>query len=157
MAATVTMGGQRIVETASAAGAAYTYVVEGQAGQGSFGTVYAARCVETGAKVAIKKVLQDSRYKNRELATMRSLGFHANVVRLHAWYYSTRGRALYLNLVLEYVPATLHDRPALRRLGSGGLLAPVYVKLYLHQALAALAHLHRLGFAHRDVKPHNSE
>ena len=154
VAATATKGGQRIVETVSAAGMRYTYVVEGQAGQGSFGTVYAARCVETGAKVAIKKVLQDPRYKNRELATMLGVGRHPNVVPFHAWYYSAHRGALFLNLVLEHVPGTLHDRAALRRLGAKGVPA-VYVKLYLHQALAALAHLHRLGFAHRDVKPHN--
>jgi glycogen synthase kinase 3 beta len=36
-------------------------------GNGTFGRVYLATMNETGEKVAIKKVFQDKRYKNREL------------------------------------------------------------------------------------------
>ncbi|KAJ0533300.1 putative non-specific serine/threonine protein kinase [Helianthus annuus] len=39
-------------------------------GQVSFGIVFHAKCLETGEAVAIKKVLQDKRYKNRELQMM---------------------------------------------------------------------------------------
>jgi len=35
-------------------------------GNGTFGMVYLATNSETGEKVAIKKVFQDKRYKNRE-------------------------------------------------------------------------------------------
>lgn len=42
-------------------------------GNGSFGVVYVARLHESGEPVAIKKVLQDKRYKNRELQIMRKL------------------------------------------------------------------------------------
>jgi serine/threonine protein kinase len=37
------------------------------AGKGTFGTVYLGHVRGTGEKIAIKKVLQDKRYKNREL------------------------------------------------------------------------------------------
>ena len=40
-------------------------------GNGSFGVVYQARIVETNDMIAIKKVLQDRRFKNRELQIMR--------------------------------------------------------------------------------------
>ena len=41
---------------------------------------------ETSETVAIKKVYQDKRYKNRELQIMKEL-FHPNVVQLrHAFY-----------------------------------------------------------------------
>ncbi|KAL2342218.1 hypothetical protein Fmac_010158 [Flemingia macrophylla] len=40
------------------------------------------QCLETGETVAIKKVLQEKRYKNRELQIMRVLD-HPNVVALY--------------------------------------------------------------------------
>nr|AFK41443.1 unknown [Medicago truncatula] len=55
-----------------------SYMAERVVGTGSFGVVYQAKCVETGESVAIKKVLQDKRYKNRELQVMRMLE-HTNV------------------------------------------------------------------------------
>ncbi len=44
-------------------------------GNGSFGVVYVAQLAESngGETIAIKKVLQDKRYKNRELQIMRKL------------------------------------------------------------------------------------
>ncbi|GFQ07887.1 shaggy-related protein kinase alpha [Phtheirospermum japonicum] len=77
-------------------------------GHGSFGVVIQAKCLENGETVAIKKVLQDKRYKNRELQTMRILD-HPNVVSLkHCFFSTTEKDELYLNLVLEYVPETVH-------------------------------------------------
>nr|TKR75315.1 shaggy-related protein kinase theta-like isoform X2 [Populus alba] len=58
-----------------------SYMAEHMVGTGSFGVVYQAKCLETGEAVAIKKVLQDKRYKNRELQIMRLLD-HPNVVKL---------------------------------------------------------------------------
>ena len=58
--------------------------------------------------MAIKKVYQDKRYKNRELQIMKTLT-HPNVVNLrHAFY--TQGDKpdeIYLNLVMDYVPETV--------------------------------------------------
>ena len=47
-------------------------------GNGSFGVVYQAVVRQTQKEVAIKKVLQDKRFKNRELQIMRMLD-HTNV------------------------------------------------------------------------------
>ena len=45
-----------------------------------------ATVAETGEVVAIKKVYQDKRYKNRELQIMKEL-YHPNVITLkHAFY-----------------------------------------------------------------------
>ena len=56
-------------------------------GNGSFGVVYQARLVENNEPVAIKKVLQDKRFKNRELQIMRRLD-HCNIIRLQYFFYS---------------------------------------------------------------------
>ncbi|XLU96649.1 hypothetical protein S245_011001, partial [Arachis hypogaea] len=67
-----------------------------------------ANCLVTGETVAIKKVLQDKRYKNRESQTVRLLD-HPNVVSLkHCFFSTTEKDELYLNLVLEYVPETVN-------------------------------------------------
>ncbi|KAL6007028.1 Shaggy-related protein kinase epsilon [Asimina triloba] len=85
-----------------------SYMAERVVGHGSFGIVFQAKCLETGETVAIKKVLQDKRYKNRELQTMRLLD-HPNVVSLKHCFFSTTDKdELYLNLVLEYVPETVY-------------------------------------------------
>ncbi|KAK6133526.1 hypothetical protein DH2020_032740 [Rehmannia glutinosa] len=55
-----------------------SYMAERVVGTGSFGIVFQAKCIETGETVAIKKVLQDRRYKNRELQLMRTMD-HPNV------------------------------------------------------------------------------
>lgn len=41
------------------------YEIEGVAGKGTFGVVYFGKVALTGEKVALKKVLQDKKYKNR--------------------------------------------------------------------------------------------
>ena len=57
-------------------------------GNGSFGVVYQARLVEANELIAIKKVLQDKRFKNRELQIMRKLD-HCNIVKLKYFFYTS--------------------------------------------------------------------
>jgi hypothetical protein len=84
------------------------YSAERVVGNGSFGVVFQATCVESRETVAIKRVLQDKRFKNRELQIMRLLD-HPNVVKLKQSFYSTADREeVYLNLVLEFVPDTVY-------------------------------------------------
>ena len=91
-----------------------------------------AKCLETGEVVAIKKVLQDKRYKNRELQIMQMLD-HPNVVALrHCFYSTTEKDELYLNLVLEYVPETIYQ--VSKHYNRANQLMPlIYVKLYTYQ------------------------
>lgn len=64
--------------------------------------VYLAKLASTGELVAIKKVLQDRRFKNRELQIMRELD-HKNVVQLKFFFHSggENKDEVYLNLILE--------------------------------------------------------
>lgn len=83
--------------------------------------------------MAIKKVLQDKRYKNRELQTMRLLD-HQNVVSLKQYYFSTtQGKdELYLNLVLDYVPETI-NRMIKHYSKLNQRMPMIYIKLYSYQ------------------------
>ena len=108
-----------------------SYMAERVVGTGSFGIVFQAKCLETGETVAIKKVLQDKRYKNRELQTMRLLD-HPNIVSLKHCFFSTTDKdELYLNLVLEYVPETVY-RVAKHYSRMNQRMPLLYVKLYTY-------------------------
>lgn len=94
-----------------------------------------AKCRESGEIVAIKKVLQDKRYKNRELQIMQMLD-HPNVVALkHSFFSTTNKEELYLNLVLEFVPETL-SRVARHYSRMNQRIPLIYVKLYTYQVCA---------------------
>ncbi|CAF2034325.1 hypothetical protein BRARA_I00042 [Brassica rapa] len=132
-----------------------SYMAQRVVGTGSFGVVFQAKCLETGEQVAIKKVLQDKRYKNRELQIMR-LQDHPNVVRLrHSFFSTTEKDELYLNLVLEFVPETVYR--ALKHYTKMNQHMPIIlVQLYTYQICRALNYLHRVvGVCHRDIKPQN--
>lgn len=132
-----------------------SYMAERVVGTGSFGVVFQGKCLETGETVAIKKVLQDKRYKNRELQIMRLLD-HPNVVSLkHCFYSSTEKDEVFLNLVLEYVPETVY-RIAKHYNRMNQRMPLLFVKLYTYQICRALAYIHgAMGVCHRDIKPQN--
>ena len=94
--------------------------------------LFQAKCLETGESVAIKKVLQDRRYKNRELQVMRTVD-HPNVVKLKHYFFSTTDKdELYLNLVLEYVPETVY-KVSKHYVRMHQHMPIIYVQLYTYQ------------------------
>lgn len=123
-------------------------------GKGSFGVVHQARLVDEDEMVAVKLVLQDKRFKNRELQIMRTLD-HCNVVKLKYFFYTGGEKdEVYLNLVMEYIPETVY-RVARHYSKSRQSIPMLYVKLYMYQLFRSLAYIHSLGICHRDIKPQN--
>ncbi|KAF5952960.1 hypothetical protein HYC85_010904 [Camellia sinensis] len=137
------------------AGSTISYMAERVVGTGSFGVVFQAKCLETGEAVAIKKVLQDKRYKNRELQIMRLLD-HPNVVQIkHCFFSTTEKDEVYLNLVLEYVSETVY-RVSRHYSRLSQHVPIIYVQLYTYQICRALNYIHNvIGVCHRDIKPQN--
>jgi len=131
------------------------YSAERVIGNGSFGIVYQAVVNETKETVAIKKVLQDKRYKNRELKIMQMVN-HPNVVTVMDCFFSqgTRSRDLYLNIVMEYIPETVYQTIRSHARASQCIPFP-YIKVYAYQICRAVAYVHSLGVCHRDIKPQN--
>lgn len=140
--------------------AATNYDLQRMIGHGSFGAVFMAKNTDTDEIVAIKKVLQDRRFKNRELQIMKHLCKypHPYIVSLHHHFVSkgsgSKSDDVYLNLVLEYVPETIYS--ITKHHNHLKEKVPLMtVKLYMFQLARALAHIHGQGICHRDIKPQN--
>jgi len=123
-------------------------------GSGAFGVVFLAELGDTHELVAVKKVLQDRRYKNREHEIISSLK-HPNIVALKNVFHTTdtKDDGVYLNLVLEYLPENLHQ--VIKSYRSHGPIPETLIKVYLYQLCRSLAYLHAKGICHRDLKPQN--
>ena len=133
----------------------FTYNADKVVGNGTFGVVYQATVAETGETVAIKKVFQDKRYKNRELQIMKEL-IHPNVVGLRHAFYTTGDKPdeLYLNVVMEFMPEGLY-RVIKHYTRMRQPMPPLLIKLYSYQIIRSLGYIHAVGVCHRDIKPQN--
>lgn len=126
--------------------------VHSELGRGSMGQVLLAHQLPSGRLVAVKRLgesdslsaVQQARLR-READALARLD-HAHVVRLLELIQVGEE----LLLVLEFV-----DGPSLAQLLAADVLAPHDALAVVEQTCHALEHAHRLGVAHRDVKPSN--
>ena len=126
-------------------------------GSGAFGEVFLATIISTNERVAVKKVFQDKRYKNRELSIMKELN-HPNIVFLKSYYYTKSPNnsddECFLNAVMDYVPQTLSTLISHNK-SHNTKFPDILLKLFSFQMLKGIGYLHSLGICHRDIKPPN--
>ena len=126
-------------------------------GSGAFGEVFLAKIISTNERVAVKKVFQDKRYKNRELSIMKELN-HPNIVFLKSYYYTKAPNhsddEFFLNVVMDYVPQTLSTLISQNK-RNNTTFPDILLKLFSYQMLKGIGYLHSLGICHRDIKPQN--
>mmetsp|Transcript_1347 Transcript_1347/g.4262 ORF Transcript_1347/g.4262 Transcript_1347/m.4262 type:complete len:139 (+) Transcript_1347:73-489(+) len=118
------------------------YRMEKVVGNGAFGIVWRAKDLESGMQVAIKKVILDRRYHNRELEMMRQLD-HDCVIKLLNHFEKTGRKPdeTCLHLVMDYMPDTI--RSVAMSFQKQRVHFPVDdVSVYLYQALRALEYVH---------------
>ena len=133
----------------------HLYKIERVCGNGSFGIVFQGKILHTGETIAIKKVYQDRRFRNREFSIM-SLLDHPNIVKVRHAFYTTGEKLdeIYLNLVMNYVPENLNRLN--KSLFEKKEMLPVFlIKLYCFQIARALNYIHNKKICHRDIKPQN--
>ena len=105
--------------------------------------------------MAIKKVMLDRRYHNRELQMMKVMD-HENVVKLRH-YFEKQGRKkdeIYLHLVMDFLPETIRS-VALQHHKRRKRFAVDHIRAYLWQTFRALEYIHARRICHRDIKPDN--
>ena len=131
------------------------YTINQVIGNGTFGTVYGATINKTNETVAIKKVFQNVKYKNRELELMKILK-HPNVVSLRNYYFTQdeNNKGEYLHCVMDFVPGSLSNQIRSCR-HAKEQMEMTTVKLLSFQMCRALAYIRALGICHRDIKPQN--
>ncbi len=124
-----------------------------QLGVGGFGTVYKAWDTKEKAHVAIKEMqVKDHKFTlQREVELANAIPPHLNIARYGTAYRFSMGRSVEMDYaVLKYY---LHGN--LDKVLTTGDLTPEERTVIIRGILEGLAHLHRAGVIHRDLKASN--
>ncbi|XP_070156048.1 serine/threonine-protein kinase dyf-5 isoform X2 [Polyergus mexicanus] len=127
------------------------YITLNQLGDGTFGSVVLGERIDTGEKVAIKRMKRkyyswEEAMNLREVKSLKKLS-HANVVKLKE--VIRENDVLYF--VFEYMKENLYQLMKDR----DKLFPEPVIRNMVYQVLQGLAFMHKHGFFHRDMKPEN--
>lgn len=127
------------------------YSIHKQLGDGTYGSVLLGTVLDTGEKVAIKKMKKkyyswDECLNLREVKSLRKLN-HPNVVKLKE--VIRENDMLYF--VFEFMKENLYQMMKDR----DKLLPESVIRNIMYQVLQGLSFMHKHGFFHRDLKPEN--
>ncbi|KAK4406853.1 Phosphoribosylamine--glycine ligase, chloroplastic [Sesamum angolense] len=133
-----------------------SYIAEHVVGTGSFGVVFQAKCRETGEIVAIKKVLQDKRYKNRELQIMQ-MSASFNLFSCPMFAFDRKDCLRPINIASSFLDMLIlclaNSYPIVL---CHVIWTPCHNSFLSVQICRALAYIHNcIGICHRDIKPQN--
>mmetsp|Transcript_3257 Transcript_3257/g.9949 ORF Transcript_3257/g.9949 Transcript_3257/m.9949 type:complete len:1143 (+) Transcript_3257:278-3706(+) len=120
-------------------------------GDGTYGSVMLAYEIDTGDKVAIKKMKKrfftwEECIELREVKALRKI-IHPNVVQLRELF---REKDI-LYLVFEHMSCNLYELIK----GREEYFNEKLIRSWFYQVLRGLAFIHKQGFFHRDLKPEN--
>ncbi|KAA0203412.1 hypothetical protein HAZT_HAZT000858 [Hyalella azteca] len=127
------------------------YITLNELGKGTYGSVVLGQRVDTGEKVAIKKMNKkfftwDEAMNLREVKSLKKLS-HVNVVKLKE--VIREKDTLYF--VMEYMRENLYQLMK----NSDKLFSESVIRNMMWQVLQGLAFMHKHGYFHRDMKPEN--
>ncbi|CAL8070409.1 unnamed protein product [Orchesella dallaii] len=131
------------------------YKTLGPLGDGTYGSVVLGQRIDTGEKVAIKRMKKkyaswDEAMNLREVKSLKKLS-HKNVVKLKE--VIRENDTLYF--VFEYMKENLYQLMRNRYERGDRVFPEMEIASMMFQVLQGLAFMHKHGFFHRDMKPEN--
>ena len=128
------------------------YAIERELGHGGMATVYLARDVKHGRHVAIKVLHPDLARAVGGARFLREINIAAQLQSPHILPMLDSGEA---DGLLYYVMPYIEGDSLRGRLARGGPLAPSEAMRLFRDVVEGVAHAHRRGVLHRDIKPDN--
>ncbi|KAI8811258.1 kinase-like domain-containing protein [Cladochytrium replicatum] len=132
------------------------YKIQRELGQGAYGLVCAAKNIETGQEVAIKKVTKIfdksilAKRALRELKLLKHFSGHENITGLLDMDLADMNNFNEIFLVQELMEADLHQI-----IRSEQPLTDAHFQYFIYQICRGLKFIHSANVLHRDLKPGN--